>query len=223
MSTRKGQPMALSDAPNGYKFNVKARSAGATGKFWSDRQKMEAVTSYLLLGSIPLVAATLKIPEHTLWGWKKTDWWHELTTEIKSEESLILSTKMKKIVDKSWDVVADRLENGEFIYDQKKGEIIRKPVSLRDAAKVAADSTNLREKLNLTQNFTVANEHIEEKLTKLATAFTNLAKGIVTTQAVEDITFVEGEENSVHDEWKEELSEREPTLQLETSTEKEQK
>ncbi len=190
--------MALSDAPT-VKKSVKARSVTKIGAHWSDRQKIEAVTTYLMLGSIPLVAATLKIPEETLWRWKKTDWWHESIHEVKSEESLVLSTKIKKIVDKSWDVVADRMENGDFVYDQKAGQLIRKPVSMRDASKVAIDSSNLREKLNMTENFTVANEQIEEKLGKLAKAFQDLAKGVVKTQDVEDIEYIEESDDNKMD------------------------
>jgi Glu-tRNA(Gln) amidotransferase subunit E-like FAD-binding protein len=209
--------LALSDAPNGRRIS-KARSVKNPHAHWSDRQKIEAVTTYLMLGSIPLVAATLKIPEETLWRWKRTDWWHETITEVKSEESLVLSTKIKKIVDKSWEVVADRMENGDFVYNQKTGELIRKPVSMRDASKVAIDSSNLREKLNMTGNFTVANEQIEEKLGKLAKAFQDLAKGIVRTQDVETIEYTEVDD-AVHDQWEEGLQTGESPVQLETRTE----
>jgi hypothetical protein len=65
---------------------------------------------------------------------------------------------------------------------------------MRDASKVAIDSSTLREKLNMTENFTVATEQIEEKLGKLAKAFQDLAKGIVKTQEVEEIEFTEVED-----------------------------
>lgn len=163
-----------------------------TNKRWSDRQKIECVTSFLLLGgSVALTSTATKIPAETLHGWKKTEWWNELVREIKQEERLTLSTKLKKIVDRSWDIVADRLDHGDYLYNQKTGEMVRKPVSMKDAAKVANDSVMIREKLELNDNFTVAADQIEDKLTKLAKAFTDLAKGVKPPEPVEDITYVE--------------------------------
>lgn len=173
----------------------KARAVAAeTNKRWSDRQKIECVTTFLMLGgSVAMTSATLKIPEQTIWTWKKSRWWHDMVSEIKQEDRLVLSSKLKKVMEKSWDVVADRLEHGDFIFDQKKGELVRKPVSLRDAAKVANDSVILREKLEMNENFTVDGNQIEDKLAKLAKAFQDLAKGVVhqPEPVAEDIEFVE--------------------------------
>lgn len=197
-------------------------------KRWSDRQKIECVTTYLLLGgNVILTSSTMKIPEQTIYYWKKSEWWNKLVNEIKQEERLTLSTKLKKVVDKSWDIVSDRLENGDFIYDQKKGELIRKPVSMRDAVKVANDSVMIREKLEMNDNFTVAADQIEDKLTKLAKAFTDLAKGVKPEEQVEDVDFVEreGEDIALDDreEWEDgkRLPEGKSSLRIETSSEKE--
>lgn len=183
----------LTDSSYAKNHKSKNRAVNAeTNKRWSDRQKIECVTTFLALGgSVALTSAALKIPEQTIWVWKRSEWWHDMVSEIKQEERLELSTKIKKIVEKSWEIVGDRLENGDFIYDQKKGELIRKPVSLKDAAKVANDSVVLREKLELNENFTVANDQIEDKLAKLAKAFQDLAKGVVHQPPAEDIEFVE--------------------------------
>jgi hypothetical protein len=213
--------LSLSDKPRAQLTHPKAKKqSDSSAKQYSDRQKLEAVTSYLMLGTIPLVAATLKLPEECLYRWKRTDWWHDLTTEIKSEENLVLSARMKKIVEKSWDVVSDRLDNGDYVYDQKAGQLIRKPVSLRDASKVAMDSAMLHGKLNSNANFTVANEQIEEKLSKLAKAFTDLAKGKPSPLA-EDIPYIEhaeaadtneGDTDAIHDRWETQLQEGESPL-----------
>jgi hypothetical protein len=202
---REGRIVALADGPRAKTYKIKSRSISDVNKHYSDRQKIEAVTTYLMLGSLPLTAAALKMSEHTLIAWKRSEWWKDLVQEIKREENLVLSNKIKKIVDKSWDVVADRMEKGDFIYDQKTGKLKRKPVSMRDANKVAMDSVLLREKLNMNENFTVAADQIEDKLTKLAKAFGDLAKGIKPEEPVEDIEYVEvvnSEENTdaIHEE-----------------------
>ena len=164
----------------------------STNVRWSDKQKLEACTTYFMLGgNLALVARTLKIPYETLKQWKTSNWWKELETDIRKEERLQLSSKLKKVIDKSWDVLSDRLENGDHVYNQKTGELIRKPMAGRDVGTVAKAATELREKLDLEEAHTVAAEHITDKLNKLAEAFSNLSKGIKTPVLAEDIAFVE--------------------------------
>ena len=176
----------------------KNRAVGATMKRWSDRQKIEACTTYFMLGgNLTLTAEKLKIPYDTLKTWKKADWWKELEDDIRREERLTLSTKLRNLMDASLVLVQDRLENGDWIYDQKEGELRRKPVSMKDAGKLAMDAANLRAKMNIQENHTVAAEHVEDKLAKLAKAFSDLANGkkLELTQA-EDIEYVEVEEKT---------------------------
>jgi hypothetical protein len=171
----------------------RARAVAAeTNKRWSDRQKIECVTTFIALGgSVALTSATLRIPEQTIFVWKRSEWWNDMVNEIKQEGRLVLSQRLKKIVEKTLVVVEDRVVNGDFIYDQKKGELVRKPVSMKDAAKVANDTIILSEKLEVNENFTVDGNQIEDKLAKLAKAFQDLAKGIVHQPEPEDIEFVE--------------------------------
>jgi hypothetical protein len=144
---------------------------------YNDKQKLEAVTTYLMLGSIPLTAATLKIAERTLWYWKRSEWWSTLVNEIKKEDRLVISAKLRKILDRSWSLVEDRMENGDWVLNQKTGELMRKPVGLRDASQVAFNAAAMYDKLDKADHFVVATDQIEEKLNKLAQAFTDLANG----------------------------------------------
>jgi hypothetical protein len=150
----------------------------------------------MLGGNVRLTAAALKIHEQTIYSWKKMDWWNQLIQEIRKEEKLELSTRLKKIVNKSWDIVEDRLENGDYVYNSKTGEVSRKGVNLRDASKVAVDAALLRDKIGSDEAFTTATEQIGEKLAKLAEAFSKLSKGIV---APEDIEYKE-KEDALHEE-----------------------
>ena len=196
------------------------RSVTATpNKFWSDRQKLECVTTFLMLGgNAALTARQLKIPVETIYIWKRTDWWKECVDEIRKEERILLSTKLKNVMDVSWNVVEDRLQNGDWIYDQKAGELRRKPVSVRDAGKIAIDAANLRTKMDIQESHTVANEQIEEKLSKLAQAFTNLSKGITNNQAVEDIEFKEESRNALHEARETGLQDGVPEVPLQLGT-----
>lgn len=166
-----------------------------TNKHWSDSQKIEAVQTFLMLGSIKLVHATLKIPEQTLFAWKRSEWWGELVKELQVQDNIILSNKLKKIVDKSHEIVLDRLENGDFIYDQKAGKLIRKPVGIREAHKVALDFTNQRMDIKTTEQVQVAEENIMSKLEKLAKSFEEFATNKPAVE-VTDVVFVKEADDS---------------------------
>lgn len=148
-----------------------------TNKSWSDNQKMEAVQSYLLLGNLAMTGRILGIPEITLRVWKRTEWWKDAVAEIKSQERVQLSGKMKKLLDASLSVVEDRLINGDFQFDQKTGEVVRKPVNMKDAHKVAMDMQERQELLDkaLTEKEDTSDAGIETRLLKLAEQFADMA------------------------------------------------
>lgn len=148
-----------------------------TNKSWSDNQKMEAVQSYLLLGNLAMTGRILGIPEITLRVWKRTEWWKDAVAEIKSQERVQLSGKMKKLLDASLSVVEDRLINGDFQFDQKTGEVVRKPVNMKDAHKVAMDMQERQEMLDkaLTEKEDTSDAGIETRLLKLAEQFADMA------------------------------------------------
>ncbi len=142
---------------------------------WSEKQKLEAVNSYLLLGNLALTGRILNIPEVTLRVWKAQTWWKDAVEEIKSTEKIQLSARIKKLVDASMTVVEDRLLNGDFQYDQKTGQVIRKPVNMKDAHKVAVDMADKQEMLEKGDKPLQTEEHVEDKLLKLAEKFADMA------------------------------------------------
>jgi transposase-like protein len=138
--------MAFSDVDKekDAKRNVNRAIDAGTNKRWSDKQKLEAVNSFLLLGNISLVSRILGIPRITLQVWKASNWWKELVDEIKLQDRIELSNKMKKIVNAAHAVVEDRLLNGDVVITPK-GETVRKPVAMKDAHRVAVDLLNQKD------------------------------------------------------------------------------
>lgn len=159
------------------KANNKPRSLYAkTNKQWSDSQRIEAVKSYLLLGNLALTGRVLGIPEITLRQWKASAWWKDVVEEIKTQEKIELNSRLKKIVDASLTAVEDRLLNGDYQYDQKTGEIIRKPVNLKDAHRVAIDMQNRQDVIEKsTKEDVKSDEAVENKLLSLAEKFAEMA------------------------------------------------
>lgn len=169
--------------------NNKPRSIEAkTNKQWSDKQRLEAVQTFLTLGNLALTSRLLGIPEITLRVWKRSTWWQDSVAEIRSSEKIELSAKLKKIVNASLAVVEDRLVNGDFQFDQKSGEMVRKPVNMRDAHRVAVDLHQRQEVLEAVENETIREEDTDSKLLRLAEKFAMMATKKIEQKRLSDNT-----------------------------------
>lgn len=147
-----------------------------------------------------MTATMLKIPEVTVKVWRTTAWWKELENELKVQDELQLSTRLKQIAEKSFAVVEDRLEHGNYIYDQKTGKIKRVPVNLKDAHKVAVDSVNQRNLIGKKQVETINDGQIAQKLLQLANKFAEIANQQYDKNRTFDVETVDVEEVSQSDE-----------------------
>lgn len=221
--------MALSDSPveKTRRYRKRAVDAGM-GVRWSDSQKLEAVQTYLMLGSVRMASAALKIPEITIKVWRASTWWKDLESELKIQDELQLSTRLKKIAEKSFAAVEDRLEHGNFVFDQKTGKIRRIPVPLKDAHKVALESIQQQE-LIANKHVEVANDgQILDKLEQLANKFAEMASDRFNqitdkSRTISMVEIVEENGYSIHDQREEGLQEGEPAVQLEAEREEETK
>lgn len=172
--TLKGETV-LSDKKTNPK-KVPVRKPLQTQKSWGDKQKLEAVNTFVVLGgSVPQTAVALQIPVETLRSWTKTQWWKELYEEVKQEDNIVLSHKLQNIVARSLALVEDRLEKGDFFYDQKTGKVVRKEVSLRDAHEVMKSSFQMKESIEKPQTAVLEESSVSDKLAALAKQFEQFA------------------------------------------------
>lgn len=146
---------------------------------WPIEKKIEAVTTHLALGNLRHVAAVTGVSLGLIKQWRIQPWWKEVEAEIVASRRIQSANKLSKIVDKSLDVIDDRLENGDFLYNSKSGELLRKPVTLRDAT-TAANALMQRaaiiEKLNKDEQVVEATQTIQEQLVSLAAEFAKMNK-----------------------------------------------
>lgn len=115
------------------------RKTHKPGQTWPIEKRVEVVSHWLVIGNMKQVAAITGVPYDLIRKWKAMQWWDDLVAEIRATNNIQLDNKMSAIVNKSLDAVLDRVENGDFIYDQKSGEIRRKPAALRDLHRVSVD------------------------------------------------------------------------------------
>lgn len=178
---------------HGYKFPVEKR--------------IEVVTKYLALGNMRLVADLCNVSYGLCRIWKTQPWWKEIENEIKAAKSTHLDNKLTRIVDKSLDTIADRLENGDVIFNQKTGTIERKEVSLKDATKVATDLLTRQAVLQKQESEHVVQQtsaSIKDTLAALALEFAKFNGK--NTGPIEDAVII-GESDAFHEKWEEGLQE----------------
>ena len=163
----------------GYRIYIKTRKtkAGQPG-VWPENKRIEAVTTYLTTGNWRLTESITGIPEITLKSWANKPWWKEYKADIQSQETIVLDKKLEKVMDKALDSVMDRLENGEFIYDEKTGKVKRVPPKLRDTNKVLTDMIDKRSLIKKINKAPEENKQITaDHLVQLAQAFAQFTTG----------------------------------------------
>lgn len=154
----------------------------AKSKHFSLDKKLQTVAAYRVMGNASLVSAVVKVAPETIRWWKTQSWWSELEAQLQDEENVKKNVALKKIVDKSLALIEDRLENGDFVFDQKSGTILRKPVALRDVAKVTTELMDRQMMLDKVHGPKANQQTVEESLKKIAAEFANLAKGLQNDQ-----------------------------------------
>ncbi len=154
----------------------KRPTTGVNNLHWSDSQKIEAVTTYLALGNLVLTSSVLKIPEFTLRAWKQKDWWKEIEQELAVQDDIQLSGRLKRIIETTISATEDRIKHGDWIYNNKDGCLMRKPVNLRDVHKVTMDMIDKRDQISGKSTVSLATEAIDDRLLKLAEKFAEIAQ-----------------------------------------------
>ena len=100
--------------------------------------------------------------------------------------------QIEKVRDKAVSVVEDRLDNGDYFYDQKVGELVRRPVSADSAARILNTTLNTSvrlEELRQNEKRIETVEKTQDRLNKLKEEFARFAKA----------TQIEGKSNAIYD------------------------
>lgn len=143
--------------------------------WYPDQTKIDCVKLWLVTGNLMAVSAAQKIPYATLQTWRYSDWWSELAADIRTEGQLTLSNRLKQVAERAMEVTLDRLENGDWILDQKTGKMIRKPVVMRDAHRVAESFIDRAERLDKKPHTEAHDKKVEDRLAQLAASFAQFA------------------------------------------------
>jgi RNA polymerase-binding transcription factor DksA len=162
--------------------------AGELGH-WKDTKKLEVVATWLATGNLAETARITMVPVRTIEKWRVSDWWKQQVNNIQSEEDQKLDAKSSKVIERALDHLMDRIENGEFIYDQKTGQVIRTPAKLRDLNTAFNTLLDKRQLLRNKPTKIVEQQQTATQLQNLAEQFAKFVKNT----APKEVEYIEGE------------------------------
>ena len=164
-----------------------------SGASWNKR--MDAVARYMLLGNMRVVSEQVGVTYNQLVEWKRSPWWPEMVETIRRQKKGKTNQSITKIIEQSLDVIEDRLENGDFIMNNKTGEIVRKPVGVKEATTIAHQLLQRQQAIEELEAKLSSNEDtVQETLSLLAKEFQkwNKTKRVSKdNENAEDLPFVE--------------------------------
>ena len=155
---------------------------------WTQNQKLQVVSTYLMLGSATETALVTGVPLPTIKLWKQSDWFKEYSLQLQAEDIQQMDSNLKRIVDKSLRAVEDRLDLGDAQFDQRTGEIIRIPIKAHVALKITSELMTKKEKLLSNPVKEEVERTIDDRLLKLSEEFARFAN---TRANVIDVQMVE--------------------------------
>ena len=142
---------------------------------WTQNQKLQAVSTYLMLGSLAETAIVTGIPLPTIKMWKLTDWFKEYSLQLQAEDVQKMDSNLKRVVDKALKAVEDRLDLGDAQFDQRTGLITRIPVKAHVALKISTELLTKQQKLKDNPLKEEVEKTIDDRLLKLSEEFARFA------------------------------------------------
>ena len=158
------------------------------------------MVTYLALGNLSETSKIINVPLPTLSKWKQADWWKELVDDIQSGENQRSDNKMTKVIDRALDILVERLEQGDYQYDQKTGKLIKVPLKARDLERISSGLFDKRQLIRKQPtNIKVDSVTQADRLLKLAEQFAQFAGQKIPEEKVIN-EYIEGEYDPVVDD-----------------------
>lgn len=149
-----------------------------------------AAKVWLATGSRKKAAEKAGIPLETLHSWIYLPWWKDMIEDLRRNERTKIAARLQKIALKSYEVVDERLENGDYIVGPD-GKLQRKPVDAKTASRIGADALDRAHKFN--PEAVDKTEQTVAQLSDLARRFEALAKKQKPIVEVTDVIVMEKE------------------------------
>ena len=100
-----------------------ARYLNEEGSNYSQEKRLEFVKDYLLDPNLAAVCRKHEVPYQTAFQWKNKSWWHNMVEEILLNYKDELLAKQRQIINKTYDEIGERLQNGDESYIPNEGHV----------------------------------------------------------------------------------------------------
>ena len=171
--------------------------------WWDKKKQLEAVTTYLATGSLAETSRIINVPYRTVQSWKlESEWWPKVVEEIQSGENQKIDQKMSRIIDKTLEKLVERIEDGDYMYDQKTGRMVKVPLKARDLERITSGLFDKRQLIRKQPtNIKSDPSNQADRLLKLAEQFASFAAGKEKEEPKEivDEYIVDGEWTEIKD------------------------
>lgn len=107
---------------------------------FSEKQRQEALVLYKMTGNLTATARSLGIPVRTLFAWKASNWWKEAEADYLLEKRTLRLNRLEKLAELAADITQDRLENGDWKWNNETKQLERRPVPAIQASRILTDS-----------------------------------------------------------------------------------
>lgn len=156
--------------------------------------------TYLALGNLSETSKVINVPLPTLSKWKNAPWWKEFVDDIQSGDNQRSDNKMSKVIDRALDILVDRLEQGDYQYDQKTGKLVKVPLKARDLERISSGLFDKRQLLRKQPTNIKADSLTQtDRLLQLAEQFAKFAGQKIPEEKVIN-EYIEGEYDPVVDD-----------------------
>ena len=100
-------------------------------KHFSLQLKTYTAMKYAVWGDVDEVSRQTNIPAEYIRQWKEEPWWIEIQKKVYVEQNEKLSSTISSVLDTAMAELVDRLENGDEVYDQKRGQFVKQKINAK--------------------------------------------------------------------------------------------
>jgi len=152
------------------------------GSKYTDKERMEVIAHYAVLGNQTKVSELTNIPQQTISQWSKNEWWQEALSRVRLEKAEELDAMLTNSIHKALDQVQDRIDNGDEII--QSGQALRRKMTGKDLATTAGI---LFDKRQISRNLptSISAKTDDAKLLELQAKFEALAGKTIDGEVVD--------------------------------------
>ena len=89
-----------------------------------DREfRVQFISDYLLNPNLAAICRKHEVPYQTAVQWKSKNWWYDISEDILQNHKEELLAKQRRILEKTYDELGDRLDNGDEQYIPNEGHV----------------------------------------------------------------------------------------------------